>query len=73
MNKTANVLIENVDLDLAYQQKLALIDLLELVSGDEEGFGSDMAEALEGVIGLLDAVGDVAERDGTWQYPDIKD
>ena len=56
--------LNNVDWDLLHNQKLALLEILERQRG-----GSDEAEALLGIINLLDALQDDAADEGIWKFP----
>ena len=57
--------LNQVDWDLLHQQKLALLTIRR-----EQRKGSPEANALSGVIHLLDALQDDAVSDGRWAFPD---
>ena len=56
--------INNVDWNLLHQQKLTLLEFL-----DKQPHGSTEAEALMGIIHLLDALQDDATAAGRWTFP----
>jgi hypothetical protein len=56
--------LKKVDWDLLHQQKLALLKMLE-----RQRKGSPEAEAISGIIHLLDAIQDEAADAGTWSFP----
>jgi hypothetical protein len=60
--------LNHVDWDLLHEQKLALLRLLE-----NEPYDSPNAEALSGLINLLDALQDEAEKVGIWSFPGEKE
>ena len=57
--------LNQVDWDLLHQQKLVLLAIRR-----KEPEGSPEAEALSGIIHLLDALQDDAVSDGRWAFPD---
>ena len=56
--------LEKVDWDLLHRQKLALLAMRK-----RRREGSPEAEALSGIIHLLDALQDDAVTDGRWVFP----
>jgi hypothetical protein len=54
-----------VDWELLHKQKLVLLELLEGMSRD-----SAQAEAMWGIVHLLDALQDDAAAAGRWTFPD---
>ncbi len=58
-------LLNQVDWDLLHQQKLVLLAIRR-----EQCEGSPEADALSGIIHLLDALQDDAVSDGRWAFPD---
>ena len=56
--------LENVDWNLLHNQKLALLEILE-----RQRAASNEAEALLGIINLLDALQDDAAAIGLWEFP----
>jgi len=56
--------LENVDWNLLHNQKLVLLEILERRRG-----ASNEAEALLGIINLLDALQDDAVAIGLWEFP----
>ena len=56
--------LNKVDWDLLHIQKLALLEILE-----RQRSGSKEAEALLGIINLLDALQDDAADEGIWEFP----
>ena len=56
--------LDNVDWNLLHQQKLLLLKMLECHQD-----GSSEAEALSGIINLLDTLQDEAADAGTWAFP----
>jgi hypothetical protein len=56
--------LNNVDWDLLHNQKLTLLEMLERQRG-----GSNEAEALLGIVNLLDALQDDAADEGIWEFP----
>lgn len=56
--------LNNVDWDLLHQQKLVLLKML-----GSHPDGSPEAEALSGIINLLDAIQDEAADAGIWAFP----
>lgn len=56
--------LNNVDWDLLHEQKLTLLRLLE-----RQPYDSPDAEALSGLINLLDALQDEATKAGIWAFP----
>ena len=56
--------LENVDWNLLHNQKLALLEILE-----RQHAASNEAEALLGIINLLDALQDDAAAIGLWEFP----
>ena len=56
--------LKNVDWDLPHQQKLSLLKMLECQQD-----GSPEAEALSGIINLLDTLQDEAADAGIWSFP----
>ncbi|MBN2561568.1 MAG: hypothetical protein JXQ75_11620 [Phycisphaerae bacterium] len=56
--------LNNVDWSLLHQQKLTLLEMLS-----RRRDGSAEAEALAGVINLLDALQDDAAAHGRWTFP----
>jgi hypothetical protein len=57
--------LNHVDWDLLHEQKLTLLRLLE-----REPYDSPDAEALSGLINLLDTLQDEATDIGIWAFPD---
>jgi hypothetical protein len=57
--------LNQVDWDLLHEQKLTLLRLLE-----RQPYDSPDAEALSGLINLLDALQDEAADAGIWSFPD---
>jgi len=57
--------LENVDWDLLHKQKLTLLAMRR-----QHCDGSPEADALSGIIHLLDALQDDAAADGRWVFPD---
>jgi hypothetical protein len=60
--------LNQVDWDLLHEQKLTILRLLE-----HQPYDSPDAEALSGLINLLDALQDEAAKDGIWSFPDEKE
>jgi len=60
--------LNHVDWDLLHEQKLALLHLLE-----HEPYDSPEAEALSGIVNLLDALQDEAAKAGIWSFPGEND
>jgi hypothetical protein len=56
--------LNNVDWNLLHQQKLALLEMLNRRRTD-----SPEAEALSGIINLLDTLQDEAADAGIWEFP----
>lgn len=56
--------LENVDWDLLHEQKLTLLELRAKLLQE-----SPAAQALSGIIHLLDALQDEAAEQGQWQFP----
>ena len=56
--------LDKVDWDLLHQQKVALLEML-----DRQKDGSPEAEALSGIVNLLDALQDEAAAAGRWAFP----
>ena len=56
--------LNNVDWNLLHQQKLVLLKMLECHQD-----GSPEAEALSGIINLLDTLQDEATNAGIWAFP----
>ena len=56
--------LEKVDWDLLHQQKLVLLAMRKQYRGN-----SCEADALSGIIHLLDALQDDAVADGRWVFP----
>jgi len=56
--------LNQVDWDLLHEQKLTLLRLLE-----RQPYDSPDAEALSGLINLLDALQDEAAKAGIWSFP----
>ena len=57
--------LDRVDWELLHQQKLALLEVLDGLDRK-----SSMAEALWGIVHLLDALQDDAVAAGRWAFPD---
>ncbi len=57
--------LERVDWELLHRQKLALLEVLE---GRDRN--SSTADALRGIVHLLDALQDDAAAAGRWAFPD---
>jgi hypothetical protein len=56
--------LNNVDWNLLHQQKLTLLEMLK-----RQRDGSPEAEALSGIINLLDTLQDEAADAGIWAFP----
>jgi hypothetical protein len=56
--------LNHIDWDLLHEQKLSLLRLLE-----REPYDSSEAEALSGIINLLDTLQDEAADAGIWSFP----
>jgi hypothetical protein len=56
--------LDQVDWELLHRQKLVLLNLL-----DNMDRNSSVAEALWGLVHLLDALQDDAAADGRWTFP----
>jgi hypothetical protein len=56
--------LNHIDWDLLHEQKLSLLRLLE-----REPYDSSEAEALSGIINLLDTLQDEAADAGIWEFP----
>ena len=56
--------LNNIDWNLLHQQKLVLLKMLEY-----QRDGQPEAEALSGIINLLDALQDDAANAGLWSFP----
>jgi hypothetical protein len=56
--------LDRVDWDLLHQHKLVLLAMQE-----QQRNGSPEAEAIAGIINLLDALQDDAAADGRWVFP----
>jgi len=56
--------LNNIDWNLLHQQKLLLLKMLECQQD-----GSAEAEALSGIINLLDTLQDEAADTGIWAFP----
>jgi hypothetical protein len=56
--------LNNVDWNLLHQQKLTLLEMLK-----HQRDGSPEAEALSGIINLLDTLQDEATDAGIWEFP----
>ena len=56
--------LDRVDWELLHQQKLVLLNVL-----DNMDRHSSVAEALWGLVHLLDALQDDAAADGRWTFP----
>ena len=56
--------LDKVDWDLLHQQKLVLLAMRK-----QHRHGSPEADALSGIIHLLDALQDDAAADGRWVFP----
>ena len=56
--------LDHVDWDLLHRQKLVLLTLHA-----QHRDGSSEAEALEGIVDLLDALQDEAAAQGRWTFP----
>ena len=57
--------LNGIDWDLLNQQKLSLLSIRK-----RQRKGSPEAEALSGIIHLLDALQDEAVEKGLWTFPD---
>ena len=60
---TINVHLGNIDMDQLYEQKLQLIKAMNEFS---------LPDCLEGLVNMIDHIGDDAEARGLWKYPDSK-
>ena len=60
--------LQNVDWDLLHQQKLVL-----LAVRDKQAPDSAEERALSGIVHLLDALQDDADKNGRWMFPNDGD
>lgn len=61
---------KEIDWDLAYRQKLEVLSILkEYTEESDTTVNRERIELLEGLVGLLDAIGDAAEEKGLFSYP----
>ncbi len=69
-NKEQNF-FELVDWPLFYQQKLAVLALIDKMQGSNDKAYEHGAEWLQGVLTLMDFMGDEAEKCGLFTYPEM--
>ena len=62
---------ESVDWTMFYKQKMALIDVIDMLQKETEDCRKQNAAYwLDGILNMMDAMGDVAEEHGLFEYPE---
>ena len=62
---------ESVDWTTFYQEKMALIDVIDMLQKEtEDRRKQNAAYWLDGILNMMDAMGDVAEEHGLFEYPE---
>lgn len=68
MSLTINQTIERVDWDLLFNQKLTLLEVIDAIKIKDPD-NKRVLEGLDGLIELLDNLGDAAENECLWTNP----
>lgn len=62
---------ESVDWTTFYQEKMALIEVIDMLQKEaEDRRKQNAAYWLDGILNMMDAMGDVAEEHGLFEYPE---
>lgn len=62
---------QSIDWPLFYQQKLAVLALIDKMQGSSDKAYEHGAEWLQGVLTMMDVMGDEAEKRGLFTYPEM--
>lgn len=71
-NLTEQFFRERVDWPLFYQEKMAICELVDLLGkdGEDDVRKKNAAAWLDGVLNMMDEMGDIAENLGLFEYPE---
>lgn len=61
---------KKVDWPLFYEEKMAICELVGILQNDSDEKKKNAAEWLNGVLNMMDEMGDVAEKLGLFEYPE---
>lgn len=61
---------EKIDWPLFYEEKMAICELVGILQGEPDEKMKHASEWLEGVLNLMDEMGDTAEKLGLFEYPE---
>lgn len=62
---------ESMDWTMFYQEKMALIEVIGMLQNEaEDRRKQNAAFWLDGILNMMDAMGDVAEEHGLFEYPE---
>ena len=67
---TANEFCQNVNWTLFYQEKMALCELIDHFQGSDDIKEQHAIEWLNGLLNMMDVMGDTAESLGLFEYPE---
>lgn len=71
MNQTERFFRENVDWPLLYEEKMAVCELIDILSEESEDIKKKNAiNWLVGLLNMMDEMGDIAESLGLFEYPE---
>lgn len=60
----------NIDWPLFYQEKMAIQEVMGLLAQGEGVKEKNAVEWLDGILNMMDAIGDIAEDAGFFMYPE---
>lgn len=66
-----NKFFQNIDWTLFYQEKMAVQALIPKLQSNEDKSLKNGAEWLQGILNMMDAMGDEAEKMGLFTYPEM--
>ena len=67
---TANEFFQSVNWTLFYQEKMALCELIDHFQGSDDVNECNAIEWLNGLLNMMDEMGDTAESLGLFTYPE---
>lgn len=70
MQKQAVEFFKNLDWGIFYQEKMALQETIELLRYEDSPKYQNAAKWLDGIVNMMDAMGDTGEQLGLFTYPE---
>lgn len=70
---TPESFFNNVDWTMFYKEKMALCETIDLLQDVDTEKAKNAISWIDGIINMMDAMGDVAENLGLFEYPERDD